>query len=167
MTILEYLEKRSDYAIWAGFCVFAHLGIRHSPDVDIYTSSLEVKNEISSEFQKRGWRSMPHSEIGFGWNWDKLEKNKTTFDIIFTLASSGLLVPDAVEIKTYRYKLRFLSKEGLLLTKLGALSWAKRSADKRERDIESVRRLRDLVETEKLRKLTRQLPESYWLAGQI
>lgn len=165
--ILEYLKTRQDYVIWAGFCVFAHLGIEYSPDVDIYTDSKKTKKKISAEFQKRKWKSIPHKEVGYGWDWDQLKKNKTTFDIIYTPASSRLLLPDTVEIEVYGCKLRFLSKEGLFLTKLGQLSWLGRKRDKRRRDIEIVNSLRNSIDPKKLNKLASNLPSSYWLAGQI
>jgi len=165
--ILKYLEGRNDYAIWAGFCVFAHLGIKYSPDVDIYTDSKQTKRKISAEFQKREWKNIPHKQVGYDWNWDKLKKNETTFDIIYTPASSKLLLPDAVEIEVYGYKLRFLSKEALFLTKLGQLSWLDRKENKRKRDIETVNRLRNSVDPKKLSRLASNLPPSYWLAGQI
>ena len=40
--ILQYLEKREDYVIWAGFAQHAHLGLELSPDVDIYTESMDT-----------------------------------------------------------------------------------------------------------------------------
>jgi hypothetical protein len=163
--ILEYLEGRKDYVIWAGFCVFAHLGIKPSLDVDIYVNSSETKSEIFTNFQKRGWRRIPHVEMDF--EWDKLEKEGTTLDIVYSSEAARLLFSDAVEIEVYGNKVRFLSKEWLFLTKLGQLSWKDRKEEKRKRDIETIDRLRSLIDLKKLNQLASKLPVSYWRTGQV
>lgn len=164
--ILAYLEKRKDYVIWAGFCVYAHLGIKASPDIDIYTNCRAIKRGISKEFQERGWQKKPHKKVGFGWDWDKLEKKGTTFDIIYT-PYAKLVIKDAVAISVCDYELRFLSKEWLFLTKLGQLTWEDRPAEKRKKDFKTFTQLKNLVDPKKLSCLASKLPASFWLAGQI
>jgi hypothetical protein len=163
--ILEYLEPRHDYIIWAGFAVFAHLGIEHSPDVDIYVISQKVKSKISSEFQKRGWQKFPHMEVVF--DWDKLEKNGTSFDIIYSKPASQFMFSDITTIEVYGHKLRFLSREWLFLTKLGQLTYSERKLSKRKRDILTLRKLRKLIDIEKVSQLATKLPLSYWKSGDI
>ncbi|MDP2874035.1 MAG: hypothetical protein Q8N84_01955 [bacterium] len=165
--ILTYLTKRNDYVIWAGFCVFAHLGIRPSADIDIYVDKAETKEEMSQYFQNKGWVKQPHKEVGFGWDWDNLEKLETTFDIVYSPDSAKLLLRDAVEIGVLGHKARFLSREWLFLTKLGQLSWLDRKEEKRKRDLETIDKLRKLINPEILNRLASSLPISYWQAGQI
>lgn len=165
--ILTYLKKRDDYLIWAGFAQFAHLGIKHSADVDIYAKSKEVKKQISADFQSGGWQLMPHQEMDPGWLWDKLQKQGTTFDIVYTQPSSELMFPDAVEIEVYGCKLRFLSREWLFLTKMGQSTWPSRTEEKRKRDIETINLLRKSIDSERLRQIAASLPDSYWLRGEV
>lgn len=80
--ILKYLEPREDYVIWAGFAQYAHLGIKPSLDVDIFTQSIKVKKQISSDLQKMGWKKVPCND--FYKFHDKLENAGTTFDIIYS-----------------------------------------------------------------------------------
>jgi len=54
--IIEYLNKRNDYAIFAGFASFAHVGVVPSPDIDIYTKSKEARDEITKDFKTKGWK---------------------------------------------------------------------------------------------------------------
>lgn len=165
--VLTYLEKRDDYLIWAGFAQFAHLGIKHSADIDIYTKNKEVKIQISANFQSRGWQLRPHPEMNPGWFWDKLQKQETTFDIVYTQASSELMFPAVVEIEVYDCKLRFLSKEWLFLTKMGQFTWPSRTEEKRRRDMETINLLRKSIDSEKLRQIATSLPDSYWLRGEV
>jgi hypothetical protein len=163
--ILAYLEPRNDYVIWAGFAVFGHLKVAHSADVDIYVSSPEAKKEISAEFQKRGWQKLPHKEVVF--DWDKLEKNQTSFDIVYSKPASRLLFSDAANLKAYGHKLCFLSKEWLFLTKLGQLTYDQRKLEKRKRDIVTLQRLRKSMDTKKVARLATKLPLSFWQSGDI
>jgi hypothetical protein len=163
--ILQYLESRKNYIVWAGFAQFAHLGTKCSADIDIFTDKLKTKEEISSDFQKNGWEKMPHDNTYQ--IWDKLEKNKTTFDIVYSQSASKLLFSDVVQIEVYGYKIRFLSKEGLLITKLGQLTWENRTEEKRERDLETIISLRKLIDARKVNELIKKLPNSFWKTGKI
>jgi len=163
--ILKFLEPREDYVIWAGFAVYAHLGIEHSPDVDIYVTDQAAKKAISTESQKRGWQKLPHKEVIF--DWDKLEKNGTSFDVAYSRPASQLFFSDVAEIEVYGHNLRFLSKEWLFLTKLGQLTWDDRKLEKRKRDIATIQKLRKSINPKKVAQLATKVPMSYWKSGDI
>lgn len=165
--ILEYLERRQDYVIWAGFAQFAHLGLKHSPDIDIYVASSEVKKQVSKDFQNRGWKLILYSEISPQWQWDSLQKNGTNFDIVYSQAAAEIIFPDSVQIAAYGHSLRFVSKEWLLITKMGQCTWANRKEDKRARDIETINILRKSVDLAKFREIVAKLPDSYWQRGEV
>ncbi len=163
--ILKYLEQRSDYVIWAGFAQHAHLGLPYSPDVDVYVDSVSALEEISQELHNLDWRLEPHQEKTYRWN--KLERNDTTFDVVYTDDASNLLFNDIVVIDIYGHKLRFISKEWLFITKLGQLTWPDRTEEKRTRDIEVLQKLRESMDVEKIKHIASQLPEKYWELGEI
>jgi hypothetical protein len=163
--ILQYLENRDDYVIWAGFATFAYLGGKYSLDIDIFTDSLKTKEQISSDFQKKNWKIIPHDQ-SFQ-NWDKLKKHETTLDIVYSQNASKLFFFDKVRIKVYGNLLYFISKEALFLTKLGQLSAVNRTKEKRERDLKAIMELRKFVNVQKIRELVLKLPDSYWLTGWV
>ena len=163
--ILKYLQPRNDYVIWAGFAVHAYLRIGHSADVDIYVSTQKTKDEISNHFQKNSWQKIPHEEVVF--DWDNLGKNNTSFDIVYSQSASQLLFQDVVELEIYGYKLRFLSKEWLFLTKLGQLTYNDRKLEKRQRDIITLQNLRKTMDVKKVSQLAAKLPLSFWKSGDV
>jgi hypothetical protein len=163
--ILQYLEPRKDYVIWAGFAQFAHLGTKCSADIDIFTYTPGAKKKISLDFQKNEWRKIPHDNTYQ--SWDKLEKNGTTFDILYSQKASELLFYDIAEIEVYGYKAKFLSKEGLFITKLGQLTWRNRTEEKRKRDLDTINLLRESIDAQKLSELIAKLPNSFWITGKI
>ena len=182
--ILKYLEPREDYLVWAGFAQFAHLGLKASADIDIYVSSKENMNRISADFQQNGWKIKKHIPVErgskvviigmgmtlgeiIGWKWDKLEKNETTFDIVFSKPASELFFHDKVKIEVYSHKINFISKEFLFITKLGQLSSSERTDEKRKRDLETIMKLRKQIDLDKIRKMVLKLPDSYWLTGLV
>jgi len=163
--ILRYLETRKDYIIWAGFAQYAYAGLKPSPDIDIYTKSLNSKEQISADFQCKGWKKIPYK--GFYEHHDKLEKNGTTFDVIYSEPATKLFFTDRTKLKIEGYSLYFISLEVLFLTKLGQLTTAKRSSEKRERDWKTVNTLRDKINIEKIKKLMSKLPDSFWRVGLV
>jgi hypothetical protein len=163
--ILQYLESRNDYIIWAGFAQFAHLGTKCSADIDIFTDKPETKEKISADFQKNGWKTVPHDNTYL--IWDKLEKNGTTFDIVYSQPASKLLFSDVAKIEVYGHKIRFLSKEGLFITKLGQLTWENRTEKKCKRDLETIISLKKLIDVKKINELIKKLPDSFWKTGKI
>jgi hypothetical protein len=163
--ILQYLEPREDYIVWAGFAQFAHLGRKCSTDIDIFTDRLETKKRISSDFQKKGWEKLSHDNTYP--IWDKLEKNGTTFDIVYSQSASKLLFSDIAKIEVYGHKIRFLSKEGLFITKLGQLTWENRTEEKRKRDLETIISLRKLIDMKKINELIKKLSDNFWKTGKI
>jgi len=163
--ILQYLENREDYVIWAGFASFAHFGFDCSPDIDIFTNSFETKEKMSLDFQKNNWKVIPHNKTYQ--NWDKLKKHETTFDIVYSQNASKLFFTDKVKIEVYRHSLNFISKEVLFLTKLGQLSDIDRSKEKRERDLKTIMESRKSVDVRKIKELILKLPASYWLTGWV
>jgi len=163
--ILEYLEPREDYVIWAGFAQFAHLRIKPSPDIDIFVQNLNTKNRVSADFQKKGWKKLLYK--GFYKYHDKLEKSRTTFDIVYSEPAVKLFFSTRMKIEVEGYSLYFLSPEALFLTKIGQLTVAKRSSEKRERDWQTVNTLRNKINIKKLKELVSKLPDSYWAVGWI
>jgi len=163
--ILQYLSQRTDYIIWAGYAQFAHVGIQPSPDVDIYTDSEATLQTISQEFEQKGWQ-VTHQPKPISAKWDKLEKNGVTFDIIYS-EPSQLFFEDRTELEIEGYNLFCLSKEALFLTKMGALTSKGRTEDKRERDLEAILKLRDLVDPAKVKEIANRLPTSYWKIGWV
>lgn len=163
--ILAYLSKRRDYAIWAGLAQHLQLGLAYSSDVDIYTKSPSIKTQIVKDFVSTGWSSAHHKEMSY--DWDKLQKSGTTFDVVYTQDSARLILPDSEEVEAYGYKLRVISKEWLFITKLGQMSWMDRSEEKRKRDVVVVNKLRELINTNKMARISRRLPGMYWKTGEI
>jgi hypothetical protein len=151
--------------VWAGFAQFAHLGTKCSADIDIFTDKPETKEQISSDFQKSGWKTISHDNHYL--IWDKLGKNGTTFDIAYSQPASKLLFSDIAKIEVYGHKIRFLSKEGLFITKLGQLTWENRTDEKHKRDLETIISLRKLIDARKVNELVKKLPDSFWKTGKI
>jgi len=165
--ILSYLEKRNDYLIWAGFAKYAYLEGEYSADVDIFTDTPETKRDIIADFQKLGWQVPTISTIRLRWDWNRSEKGGTTFDVVYSPRATQLIIPEKVELIVEGYKLQFISKEWLYLTKLGQLIWKGRSEEKRQRDIQAVLGLEDLIDAQKIVKFVSQLPACFWKEGEI
>ena len=164
--ILQYLSNRKDYVIWAGFAQHAHLGLKYSPDIDIYTDSLETAKQISSDFQQKGWE-VAHKPYEIPGYWDKLKKKETTFDIVHSQIATDLFFKDKVEIKVEGHNLNFISKEALFLTKLGQYRAKVRTDEKRKRDLEVINQLSETIDVDKIKELASKLPESYWKTGWV
>lgn len=164
--ILQYLSNRKDYVIWAGFAQHAHLGLKCSPDIDIFTDSLETAKQISSDFQQKGWEIAPKPFEIPGY-WDKLKNKETTFDIVCSQTATELFFKDKVEIEVESYNLNFISKEVLFLTKLGQYRTKVRTDEKRKRDLEVINRLSGAIDVDKVKELALKLPESYWRTGLV
>jgi hypothetical protein len=163
--ILTFLQGRDDYAIWAGFAQFIHLGFKHSADIDIYVKTPGAKEEIGEHFVNRGWDVKQKSQRQL--SWDTLEKNKMTFDVVYTPESAELIVPHSEGKEVYGFKVKVISKEWLFFTKLGQISWSDRSAEKRQRDAETIEKLRDVVDIQKIKMIAAKLPKKYWRYGAI
>ncbi|MAG78361.1 hypothetical protein CL616_03285 [archaeon] len=163
--ILAYLTQRNDYIIWAGYAQFAHLGIKPSPDVDIYVKSEDSLKEISKDFVEKGWKVI-HQPKAISALWDKLEKNGVTFDIMYSEPAS-IFFEDRVLLKINENEVLCISKEALFLTKMGALTSKGRVEDKRKRDLNAILQLREIIDPEKVKEIVKRLPDSYWKIGWV
>lgn len=154
--IIGYLESRKDCAVFGGFAQFAHVGVKHSPDVDVYTKSLNILNEITKDFIGKGWKNYERSKnerrIG-----SRLRKKGTNFDIVCSKRASKFFFGDAVKIRVYGHRISFISKEALFLSKIRLLSSKDRTMEKRKRDLEAVMKLQKKIDLKKTVKLASRL----------
>ena len=163
--ILNYLSKNNNYVIWAGYAQFGHLGLKPSPDIDIYVDSEESLRQISSDFEQNGWK-VTHQPKAIPALWDKLEKNGMTLDIVFS-EPALVFFEYRVKIVIKEEEVFCISKEALFLTKLGVLTSKGRTEDKRKRDLSAILLLRDLIDPKKVREIVQKLPDYYWKRGWV
>jgi hypothetical protein len=167
--ILQYLESRKgDYVIWGGFAQFAYFHLEASPDIDIYVSTKETLETFCSSFLRKGWNiksklTLKCEQIKIS----RLKKRGFTFDVVYSRPASQLFFNDIAEMEVYGYKVNFVSKEALFLIKLGQLTAVNRADSKRKRDLETIMRLREQIDAEKVKNLASKLPASYWKTGWI
>jgi len=161
--ILRYLQPRDDYVIWAGLAAYVHVGTPHSNDVDVYTESQKSFEEMSKEFEARAW-SPNRTKLPSNGMRNDLRKESVTFDIVYS-PFSRILFEDAARLNAYGYRLKFVSKEALLLTKLGQMSSKGRPPKKMAKDAETIQKLRAVVSAERVSKLSYNMPRSYWASG--
>lgn len=163
--ILSYLEPRNDYVIWAGFAQYAHLGMKPSPDVDIYAKTPRAKFRVIWDMRKNGWKKVVRKNLGI--EIETLKKGETTFDIAYSENASKLFFTDVRKFLLNGHMLHFISPEVLLITKMGLLSMEERSEEKRERDIKAINTIRKRADPKKLSKIAGKLPASYWKVGLV
>jgi hypothetical protein len=161
--VFRYLSVRNDYVIWAGMAAQAHVGIQASADVDIFTSRLDVVDEIADYFSTRGWDKKV-KKTAFKYQ-NCLRKEASAFDVIYSEDAAQLLFDDRAVLPLGGSNMLFVSKEWLLLTKLGQFRSANRPLEKRERDLEAITKLSQEVDTQKIMSLIPRLTRNYWDTG--
>ena len=72
--IIEYLNTRDSYVIFAGFAAYLQAGLDSSDDIDIFVAPEEI-SKIAEEFEKKGWTIAKTAERDGQMYWKKLEKN--------------------------------------------------------------------------------------------
>jgi len=162
--MLRYLQPRDDYVIWGGIAANAHVGT-DTPfnDLDVYLESMASFDGITKDLQAMSWEPNKTKLPGGGVR-NELRKQSITFDLIYS-PLSGVLFEDAARLRAYGYDLRFVSKEALLLTKLGQVSSEGRPQEKIARDLETIRKLRAVISPEKMAKLSYNMPRAFWTTG--
>lgn len=164
--LLDYLEPREDYAIFAGFAAFLHVGLEPSPDVDIYVSAPKRAERIARGLSAGGW-ARTRTESGEHLLLNTLAKGETTLDIMYSALASRCWLPTREVAWHQGRRLLVISPEALLLTKMNMLSWVGRASPKLERDRATIDALRKKIDTGRLRGLIAGLPDPFWTEGQI
>ena len=160
--ILEFLSPRNDYLIFAGYLLTK---VEPSADVDIFVPSKETVMSITEELSTKGWTKFKERGIDGTFYSNSLEKNNTTFDIIFSSPALEVLMPRKVKTEFEGKEYFTLSKEGIFLTKMNILTNPKRTENKTKRDREVINILREQVDLDKVRELVISLKDSFWRSG--
>ncbi len=162
--ILDYLQTKEDYALFAGFAAFLHTGVEPSPDIDVFFSSAAAVKASTDDFTTKGW-----NRIRTGYTDDyfmnTVEKNGTTFDIIYSAPAKEVLLPHKVRVRFKGTYLYTISVEALLLTKMNQLTSLERSDYKTKRDREVIHILRQKIDVQELRELLKDVKDSFWVKG--
>lgn len=161
--VLEYLCTRENYAIFAGFAAFLHTGVAPSPDIDVFVPSIDDVEDMTDHFVNRGWtlkNRTAHTHF-----MGTVEKNNTTFDVIFTKPAKEVFLPRKVKVRFEGKHLYSISVEALLLTKMNQIAWRERSNDKTKRDREVIHILRKKIDVANLREMLEDLDDSFWTEG--
>ena len=96
--IIEFLTKKNDYAIFAGFATEIHTGIASSPDIDAYYSSKDKIKSVCKTFLKNGWKITRKFTGKNGYLFVTLMKNKTTFDLWTSNTIKKISVPNKEKV---------------------------------------------------------------------
>lgn len=161
--ILEYLHTKKNYALFAGFAAFLHTGVEPSPDIDVFVSSIDDVKNITGDFTQKGWTHMQRTTNTYFM--DTVEKNNTTFDIIFSKSAKEVFLPRRVKIYFEDKCLYSISVEALFLTKMNQVASQKRSDCKTKRDREVIHILRKKINVQSLREILEDLKDSFWTEG--
>lgn len=167
MEILRYLNNKEDYAIFAGFAAFLHTKIESSADIDILVKSIKEVNNISKDFINNGWKQKNKKTGNVLFMNSKLEKNNTTFDIIFSKSAEEIILPRKVKLSFDIYKLYVVSREVLFISKLLGLASESRPEEKIKRDRKVVNILRNNLNLKGLRKLLVEMKDAFWTSGYL
>lgn len=162
--ILDYLHDKENYALFAGFAAFIHTGIEPSPDIDIFVHSREDIETIIEDFTQNGWKNIKY-EKSVLFTSATLEKNSTTFDLIFSASSREPLLSSKVKVQFQERNLYTISCEALLLTKMAQITSFDRSPQKTERDRKVIHILRKKIKVETVRELLQNLSDTFWTEG--
>lgn len=162
--ILDYLTKRDDYVIFAGFASFLHTGIEASLDVDAFFSSKDKVKEVSDDFKDLGWK-LTKEDQGERYMVKTMEENDTTFDICYSDTSSRIFLPKKISIAYEGRNLYTLSPECMLLSKLSQLTSLNRTEYKTGRDRNTIKLLREMIDAQKMRELVQEMPYHFWQTG--
>lgn len=158
--ILQYLCTKDDYALFAGFAAYLHTGVEPSPDIDVFVSSYNDVKKVTEDFIKKGWTLKRTNDF-----MSTVEKNGTTFDIIFSENAQKVFLPSKVMVSFQGNPLYTTNVEALLVTKMNQVASPKRSEEKTKRDREVIRVLQKKIDVQKLRKLFQTLEDSFWTEG--
>ena len=161
--ILEYLHTKKNYALFAGFAAFLHTGVEPSPDIDVFVSSVDDVKDIADDFTQKGWTPIQHTTNTYFM--DTVEKNNTTFDILFSKSAKEVFFPQRVKIYFEDKCLYSISVEALLLTKMNQVASRERSDCKTKRDREVIHMLRKKINVQNLREMLEDLEDSFWTEG--
>lgn len=158
--ILNLLEKRNDYVIFAGFAGYLHTGVETSADIDVFVATKEVDN-ISKQLQWKETKrtTSQNSKI------ITLEKNKTTFDVVGINKGTEPYFETRVEHNFNGKKLWIMSKEALLLSKMNQITAENRTEAKTARDRKVIAILRNKIDLKKIRELAPKLSDEFWQKG--
>jgi hypothetical protein len=160
--VLQYLQKKDNYALFAGFCAFLLTDVEPSPDIDIFVVSEKDVNQITDDFLKKGWRKIRYitNDIFLS----TLEKNNTTFDIIFS-KTAKIYLRDRIQVPFKNIHVFVISPEALFLTKMNQVASPERSDEKTKRDREVIHILRKTIDVKALKKLLQNVDDSFWTKG--
>lgn len=158
--ILQYLDGKDNYALFAGFAAFLHTGVEPSPDIDIFVSSLNDLRKITEDFIEKGWMLQCADRF-----MSTVRKRDTTFDIIFSEPAEKALLPCKVAISFEDKELFSITPEALLLTKMDQITSLERSDEKTKRDRKVIHILRQKIDVKTLKKLLQNLEDSFWTEG--
>jgi hypothetical protein len=160
--VLQYLQKKDSYALFAGFAAFLLTGVEPSPDIDVFVVSEKDVSQITDDFLKKGWRKIRYIT-------DKIflstvEKNNTTFDIILS-KTAKIFLRDRIQIPFKSIHVFVISPEALFLTKMNQVASPERSDEKTQRDREVINILRKTIDVKALKKLLQNVDDSFWTKG--
>ena len=158
--ILLYLHSKDGYALFAGFAAFLHGGVEPSMDIDIFVSSPHDVKEITEDFIRKGW-TLSNSQDFF----NTVEKNNTTFDIIYSELAKKAFLPCALVIPYKDLYLSVITAEALFLTKMAQVSFLQRSPEKTARDRKIIHILRQKIDCKKVKELLLNMDDSFWIKG--
>ena len=158
--ILNLLEKRNDYVIFAGFAGYLHTGIETSADIDVFVPVKEADNIAKQMAWKETKRSVSQNSKII-----TLEKNKTTFDIVGINKGTEPYFETRVEHDFNGKKLWIMSKEALLLSKMNQITTINRTDAKTDRDRKVIALLRSKIDLKKTRELAAKLSDEFWQKG--
>lgn len=165
--LLDFLSKRNDYAIFAGFAAFLHTGINSSADVDIFVPSIKSVKEITNLLKKQDWNQTKQETDNKYYYFTSLNKKGTSIDIVYSITSKKTFYSTKEKIRFNKYKLNVLSKEAMLITKINQLTYLFRKKEKQERDKKVISVLRTKIDIKKLRKILKNLHEVFWKYGRM
>jgi hypothetical protein len=160
--VLQYLQKKDSYALFAGFAAFLLTGVEPSPDIDVFVVSEKDVNQITDDFLKKGWRKMRYITDDIFLS--TVEKNNTTFDIIFS-KTAKIFLQDRIQIHFKSIRVFVISPEALFLTKMNQVASPERSDEKTKRDREVIHILRKTIDVKALKKLLQNVDYSFWTKG--
>lgn len=158
--ILNLLEKRNDYIIFAGFAGYLHTGVETSADIDVFVPIKEVDN-ISKQLRWTETKRTTSQNAKI----ITLEKNKTTFDVIGINKGTEPYFETKVEHDFNGKKLWIMSKEALLLSKMNQVTAEDRTEAKTSRDRKVIAILRSKIDLKKIRELATKLSDEFWQKG--
>ncbi len=165
--LLNFLSKRNNYAIFAGFAAFLHTGIHSSPDIDIFMPSIKSIKEITNLLKKQNWNQTKQETDNKYYYVASLKKKGTTLDAVYSITSKKSLYSTKEKIKFKKYNLNVLSKEAMLITKINQLTYLFRKKEKQKRDRQVISILRKKINIKKLRNLLKNLHEVFWTHGRM